>query len=207
MYEDRIDAAHKLVQQLKKYKDKSNVVIVAIPRGALEIGALLSQELHAPLDVILVKKIGALGNPELAIGTVSSKEEFVEPSYRKTHTNYLETQRAILRKQLEQRTMLYRAVRSEIPLKDKTVILTDDGVATGNTLRLAMSLIKRQQPAKLIVAVPVGPPEIIAELKKEADEVICPLQPEYLMAIGQFYRSFPQIEDEQAVELLKRGNQ
>ncbi len=203
-YEDRYDAAQQLAELLQDYKDNKDVVLVAIPRGALEIGYVLAQELNAPLEVIFVKKIGAPGNPELAIGTVSSTQEIIDPAYKQAHKGYIEKQIKLLRAKLAERAQKYRGDTPPLPLKDKIVILIDDGVATGHTLRLAIQLIKQQHPKKLIVAVPVGPPETMKNL--DVDEVICPLQPEYLMAIGRFYKRFPQVEDEQAIELLQKAN-
>ncbi len=204
MFEDRYDAAQQLAELLQDYKDNKDVILVAIPRGALEIGYVLAQELNAPLEVIFVKKIGAPGNPELAIGTVSSTQEIIDPAYKQAHKGYIEKQIKLLRAKLSERSQKYRGDTSPLPLKDKIVILIDDGVATGHTLSLAIKLIKQQQPKKLIVAVPVGPPETMRNLG--VDEVICPLQPEYMLAIGQFYRKFPQVEDEQAIELLQKAN-
>ncbi len=206
MFEDRYDAAQQLADLLQEYKDNKDVVLIAIPRGALEIGTVLAQELNAPLDVIFVKKIGAPGNEEFAVGTVSMNQESIDPIYKEAHKDYIEHQIKALRATLYERSKRYRGDKPPLDLKDKIVILIDDGIATGHTLSLAIELIKQQKPKKLIVAVPVGPPETIKKIAQEVDEVICPLQPEYLLAIGRFYKRFPQVEDEQAIKLLAEAN-
>ncbi len=204
MFEDRYDAAQQLAQLLQKYKDNKDVVIIAIPRGALEIGFVLAQELNAPLDVIFVKKIGAPSNQELAIGTVSINQESIDPAYKEAHKDYIAHQVTTLRALLVKRSKQYRGDTPPLTLKDKIVILVDDGIATGHTLNLAVQLIKQQHPKKLVVAVPVGPPDTIKSL--DVDEVICPLRPEYMLAIGRSYKRFPQVEDEQAIALLNEAN-
>jgi putative phosphoribosyl transferase len=205
MFEDRYDAAEQLVRKLQAYKDNKDVVIIAIPRGALEIGSVLAKELNAPLDVIFVKKIGSLEDPELAVGTVSMTQQVIEPFYKKEHKEYIEQQIKEIRAKLSERSNKYRGNKAPLDLKGKIVILTDDGIATGHTLQLAIELIKKENPKKLIVAVPVGPPEVISELRKDVDELICLEQPEFLLAIGAFYKRFPQVEDEQAIELLTKA--
>ncbi len=204
MYEDRYDAAQQLATLLKDYKDKKEVVVVAIPRGALEIGSVLAEQLNAPLEVIFVKKIGAPSNPELAIGTVSSEQLLIDPAYKEAYKDHIEKQIKQLRVLLSKRALAYRGDKPALSLKDKIVILTDDGIATGNTMRLAVQLIKQQHPKQLIVAVPVAPAESLAKLN--VDQIVCPLQPEHLLSVGQFYKRFDQVEDEQAIELLHQAN-
>jgi len=207
MYQDRLDAAQQLAAALQEYKDNKDVIILAIPRGALEIGSVLATELNAPLDVIFTKKIGAPGNPEMAIGTVSMDEIMIAPEFNEPGLEpYIEKEVKAIRATIKERMKKYRGNRPPLDLKNKIVILTDDGIATGYTLRLAAELIKKQHPKKLIVAVPVGPPDTIEQLKKEVDEVVCPLVPESLFGISQFYQRFPQVEDEQAITLLNEAN-
>lgn len=208
MFKDRYDAAQQLALRLQEYKDKNDVIIIAIPRGALEIGYVLAQDLHAPLDVIFAKKIGAPGNPELAIGTVSMDQVLLAPEYKNDPriAEYVEREVKKLRALLSERIKKYRPDKPPLNVKDKVVILVDDGVATGNTLKLAIQLIQEQKPKKLIVAVPVGPLSTIERLKRKADEVVCLLMPGGFIGISQFYSRFPQVEDEQAVELLNRAN-
>ena len=204
MYKDRQDAAHKLAEQLQEYKNKDDVIILAIPRGSLEIGAILADELHAPLDVIFVKKIGAPGNREMAIGSVSMNRLSVAPEYQHL-TEYIDAQVKDIRTTLKKRIKNYRGDMPKVDLKNKTVILIDDGVATGKTLMMAIDVIKDHDPKKIIVAIPVGPASTIEQIKKKVDTVICPLIPASFYAVGQFYTTFPQIEDEQAIKILKKA--
>lgn len=208
MFQDRFDAARQLAARLEAYKNNKDVIILAIPRGALEIGSVLSKELNAPLDVIFTKKIGAPGNPELAIGTVSMNQVLLSPEYKDNQDlqEYVEGQVSEIRELLSKRIERYRAGKPPLDVKDKIVIIVDDGVATGHTLKLALQLVKDQKPKKILVAVPVGPKHTIDRLKKQVDEVICLLEPTGFMAIGQFYQRFPQVDDETAIELLKKAN-
>lgn len=208
MFLDRYDAAQQLAIRLDQYTDNKEVIILAIPRGALEIGSVLAKELHAPLDVIFSKKIGAPGDPEYAIGTVSMDDVTLAPHAQGDPTlqSHIQEQIKEIRAKLEERSKQYRGNKPPLDLKDKIVILTDDGIATGNTLMLAVQLIKTQNPKKIIVAIPVGPQGAIEKIQKKVDEVICLLIPDSFMGISQFYRSFPQVEDEKAIELLKEAN-
>jgi predicted phosphoribosyltransferase len=131
MFEDRYDAAEQLVRKLQAYKDNKDVVIIAIPRGALQIGSVLAKELNAPLDVIFVKKIGALEDPELAVGTISMTQQVIDPFYKSAHKKYIEGQIKEIRAKLSERSSKYRGNRAPLDLKDKIVILTDDGIAMG----------------------------------------------------------------------------
>ncbi len=207
MFKDRFDAANQLAKVLKKYKNKKNHVIIAIPRGALEIGYVLAQELKIPLDVLFSKKIGAPGQPELAIGAVSLEDELIDTSTTLSSVlkEYIETEKKKIREILKQREQSYRKGKKPIHLKNKIVIVIDDGIATGTTLLMTVKLIKKQQPKKIIVAVPVAPPSVIKKIKKEVDEMICLLESEHFFSVGQFYEHFPQIEDERAIELLHKA--
>ncbi len=206
MYRDRQDAAHQLVPLLQDYKNQDDVIILAVPRGALEIGVILAQELQAPLDVIFVKKIGAPGNPELAIGAVSMNHMKIASEYQQ-YTDYIDEQVKEIRKTIKERTLKYRGDAPTLDLKDKVVIITDDGVATGKTLIAAIDMVKKHNPKKIIVAIPVGPYDTIEKIKKMVDKVICLETPVSFMAVGQFYKRFPQVEDETAIELLKKANE
>lgn len=208
MFIDRFDAGQQLAEQLKEYKDNKDVIVLAIPRGALEIGFVLAKELNAPLDVIFAKKIGAPGQPELAIGAVSMEYQLLAPEYAQHPAiqKYAEQRVKEIRALIAERIKKYRGNKPPLDLKDKIVIVTDDGVATGRTLMLTLQLIKQQNPKKIIVAVPVGPRGTIEQLKKQVDQVVVSLVPEPFFAIGQFYKSFPQVEDETAIDLLNRAN-
>src|SRR3990170_7701423 len=160
MFKDRYDAAQQLARKLIKYKNNPNTVIIAIPRGALEIGYVLAKELHLPLDVVLIKKIGAPGNPELAIGALSMHSRILAPSFS-VDMKYVEEKTMRLKNLLKERYKNYYKKNKPIDLKNKIVILTDDGIATGNTMFAAVNLIQEQEPQKIIIALPVGPTDTI----------------------------------------------
>lgn len=205
MFEDRYDAGRQLAQELHEYAGQKDLVIIAIPRGALEIGAILAEQLSAPLDVMFVKKIGAPGDPELAIGAVGTHQYSIDPGIYQAYKEYVDQQISNIQEALLLKSKKYRGEAPLLSVTDKVVILTDDGIATGNTLSLAVKLLKKEHPKKLIIAVPVGPPEVIKALSREVDEVICLEQPSQLMALGRFYRRFPQVDDEEAIRLLKEA--
>lgn len=202
MFKNRSDAAQQLATYLQKYRDNPEVVIVAIPRGALEIGVVLAQKLHAPLDIALVKKIGAPENPEFAIGALSLTTQTIDPMYSHLTehiTQELQEKRALLKKR---QASYYTNSIGPISLHNKIVILVDDGIATGRTFLETIKLIKTQKPQRIIAAIPVAPPDTLAKIQLEVDELICILQPNFLQAIGQFYQDFAQVEDAQAIKLL-----
>lgn len=201
IFKDRYDAANQLVDRLKKYKNNPDAVIIAIPRGAVQIGSVLAKELHTPLDIILTKKIGAPGNSEFAIGAVSLQASYIDSPFP-IDADYIEQEINHLRELLKKRYQQYYQDKKPIPLKDKIVILIDDGVATGNTLLAALELIRQEKPKKIVVAVPVGPSDTIAKIAQKADAVVCLLTPEPFYAIGAFYQNFAQVDDQEAINLL-----
>lgn len=210
MFKDRFDAGKKLAEQLQKYKNDTQAIILAIPRGAVEIGAVLSQELHIPLDVILTKKIGYPGNSEYAIGAVSLDSVIIDKrvlEFSGALETYLKQEIESIRRLLHERSALYHGTRQPLSLENKTVIITDDGIATGKTLEATIDLIKKQHPAKIVVAVPVGSKEALHLIKKKVDEVICLEIPDHFISVGQWYERFEQVDDEQAIQLLQGSYQ
>ena len=208
-FSDRFSAAKDLAEKLEKYKGDKNAVILAIPRGGLQVGYVLAKELELPLDIALTKKIGYPGNSEYAIGAVSLKSYIVEESLLKSgevSRGYIEREVSEIRGLLEERYKRYRGDKKPCELSGKTVIITDDGVATGRTIMAAIDLIKEDKPKKIVVAVPVGPMDTLKELKIKADEVVCVLVPPMFYAIGQFYSDFTQVEDREAIRLLGEAN-
>lgn len=206
MFQDRFEAGKKLAEALSEYKGKKNVLILAIPRGALQIGEVLHKELGAPLDVILTKKIPHPMSDEYAIGAVGlGGEYFVDPEAAEgISAEYIETQRARLAKLLEERYRKYHGEWKFPSLKGKIVLLVDDGIATGSTMLAAIHVVRKMGAKKIVVAVPVSPPEPLFRIKGEADEVVCLLTTADFFAIGQFYSEFPQLEDEEAIEILRK---
>lgn len=205
MFKNRFEAAHQLALQLKKYEGNEDVVIVAIPRGGLQIGYVLSHELQVPLDVIFSKKIGAPGNPEFAIGAVTIHDEAIDPSFLQQHKEYIDEEIKKLRSILRSREEYYRHGSNPIDLKNKIVIIADDGVATGKTLSMTINIIKKQNPKKIIVALPVAPKDALNEIAQRVDEVICLIIPDVFYSVGQFYESFDQVSDEEARMLFNEA--
>src|SRR3989344_37782 len=201
IFKDRFEAAKLLAKELSGYKNNKDAIILAIPRGGLQTGNMLAKELKLPLDIALSKKIGYPGNEEYAIGAVTLYNEVVDESFE--DKKYIESEVKKIRQSLKERYEKYHGKKNPIPIKGKIVILTDDGVATGRTMMALIEALKKEKPKKIIVAVPVGPPDTIDMLKKVADEVICLQTPEPFFAIGQFYANFEQVEDEEAIRLLR----
>jgi len=202
MFKDRFDAGEKLAQALLEYKGRKDTIILAIPRGALQIGKILHERLGLPLDIIITKKIPHPMNDEFAIGAIGSDGKYFlnNPPSIEVPMAYVERKIREISDSIAER---YRRYGSSIPnLAGKTVIIVDDGVATGSTMKIAVRIVKRQKAGKVVVAVPVGAPGSIAMLKKEADEMVCLETPWPFFAIGQFYESFPQVEDEEAIAIL-----
>jgi len=202
MFSDRIDAGLKLSEALSKYKGE-DVVVIAIPRGGLPVAAVVAKALEAPLDVALSKKIGHPHHKEYAIGAVSLENRVLSDV---THISksYLEEETERIREKLRERQKQYYQDRSPSSLTGKTVILVDDGVATGNTIMVTAELVQLQKPAKTIAAIPVAPPSAV-EMMHDApdiDEVVCLLKPHHFFAVGQFYERFGQVSDNEAIALL-----
>lgn len=207
MFKDRIDAGIQLAHKLLPYKDKE-VVVLAIPRGGLPIGVIVAKTLQAPLDVALSKKIGHPFNREYAIGAVSL-ENIILKDVSGVHKSYIAEETERIREKLKKRYQQYHQSRQPEDLKDKVVIIIDDGIATGNTIRVTAELVRAQKPKKVIVAIPVAPGSAIISLEGSShiDQVICLQTPSDFMAVGQFYEVFDQVSDEEAIKLLKEFNQ
>lgn len=204
MFRNRTDAALQLAERLEKYKDK-NVVVLAIPKGGIPLGMIIAKALNAPLDVALSKKIGHPYNKEYAIGAVSL-EDVILSSEHGVDRNYIAKETQRIREKLRKKFEAYHKNKASIPLKGKTVIIVDDGIATGNTIKVTAQLVKNQHPQKIIVAVPVAPRGAIQNLQdyKYIDEVICLLTPHNFHAVGQFYSEFEQVSEEEATALLEQ---
>lgn len=206
MFKDRTDAALQLVERLKQFKDQ-NVVVLAIPKGGLPLGAIIARALNAPLDVALSKKIGHPYNKEYAIGAVSM-ENIVLKDDIGIPKNYIVEETERIRKILRQRFDQYYKDRSPVPLKNRTIIIVDDGVATGNTIKVTAQLVHARHPKKTIVAIPVAPRGAVHNLEASEfiDEVICLETPYNFHAVGQFYEEFDQVSESEAIRLLKETN-
>lgn len=205
MFEDRTDAGIQLSQALIQFKEE-DVVVLAIPRGGLPLGSIVAKKLQAPLDVVLTKKIGHPYHREYAIGAVSLENMILSNAVGVTK-NYIEEETQRIRQKLRKRQNQYYKNRMPERLKNKTVIIVDDGIATGNTILVTVELVKKQQPKKIVVAIPVAPKSAIKKLRSSGnvDEVICLLTPFNFKAVGQFYIEFHEVSDEEAIQLLEES--
>jgi len=205
MFADRKDAAIKLAENLKQYKGL-NPLVLAIPRGAVPMAKTIAAELEGDFDVVLVRKLRAPYQPELAIGSIDeSGWAYIAPHASSTGASpeYIEAEKKVQMETIQKRRNLYTPVRPPINPSGRIVIVIDDGLATGATMISALHGLRARNPAKLICAVPVAPPDTFKKIQGMADEAVCLLAPDYFMAVGQFYKNFSQIEDEEVVSLLK----
>lgn len=200
IFKDRHDAAIQMVPLLEKYKGENGIVL-AIPRGGVPIAYDLARALNFTWEPVLTKKIGHPLNKELAIGAVSLDESVVDPDF-KVNSSYIESETKRIRESLKERYIKFMGDRKPADLKDKIVIIVDDGAATGATILACVKMIRHRLPAKIIVAVPVSSTEAAAKIKRQADEFICPLVPENLMAVGLYYHDFSEVSDEDVIKLL-----
>ncbi len=206
LFNDRRDAGKQLASQLGGYKDRKDVIVLGLARGGMVTAAEVSSALGVPLNVVVVRKIGAPGNEELALGAIAEHGEGVfndqligilgvSPDYLKRE---VERQRKILKERLS----LYRG-RSPAPdLNGKTVILVDDGIATGSSMRVAIHSVREAKAKKIVMAVPVAAPDSLRKIGKEVDEVVCLSSPVFFEAVGAFYRIFDQTSDDEVIRLL-----
>ncbi len=209
MFRDREDAGQQLAEKLKNYR-KESPLILALPRGGVPIGYRVAQMLKAPLDVFVVRKIGAPGNPEFGVGAVAPDVCILdEDLLRLLGLNPSDMQENILREkqELNRRLQLYRGGKDFPNISGKTVILVDDGIATGITVRAALQAIQRLRPRKLILAVPVASSQALEMLNEQVDEIICLKTPSHFYAVGTFYLNFTQVSDTEVLSCLKQAQQ
>lgn len=209
-FSDRRQAAVELADILREYA-LGDAVVLGIPRGGVVIAREIADRLKIDMDVILTRKIGAPNNPELAIGAVTEAGTvFINNEvarYVGAGQPYIEQHRLEAMAELARRSRLYRSVHPQVSPAGRTVIITDDGVATGATLQAAMWAIRQDQPKRLVVALPVGPEDTVARLALDADDLICLKAPPFFHAVGQFYESFPQLSDDEVIDLLSHQGQ
>ena len=205
MFQDRIDAAGQLAKALAHLRG-AHPLVLAIPRGAVPMAALIARELQGDLDLVLVRKLHAPGAPEFAIGAVDEAGwVYLAPhaSAVGATTAYVTEQKLLQLEELRRRRQLYTPGRTHPEVAGRTVVIVDDGLATGATMVAALHAIRQRGPAKLVCAVPVASQESVKLVREYADEVVCLEVPRRFHAVGQFYRSFPQLEDDEVIALLR----
>jgi putative phosphoribosyl transferase len=208
IFEDRVDAGRRLAKALEEYRGR-DLVILGVPRGGVVVADEVARALNAPLDIVVARKIPAPGNPELAIGAVAADgSDMIDPMarhYPGVTPEYLEGAKAEQIAEIQRRLQVYRGGRPAPDVAGKTVIVVDDGIATGSTVMASLRSLRNRGAAELILAVPVGPPSSVERLRGEADRVVVLETPEPFFAVGQWYQRFDQVTDEEVVEILGRA--
>jgi putative phosphoribosyl transferase len=211
LYRDRSEAGQVLATKLTKYADRQDVVVLALPRGGVPVAFEVAKALHAPLDVFLVRKLGVPGHEELAMGAIATggvrviNEEVVR--MLRIPDEVIDAVTAREQQELQRREHLYRDDLPPPDVQGRTVILIDDGLATGSTMRAAVAALRQQHPARIVVAVPVAAPSTCSELQAEVDEIICAYTPEPFYGVGFWYEDFSQISDKEVHDLLVQAEQ
>jgi predicted phosphoribosyltransferase len=207
-FHNRSDAGRQLASKLSAFAHRDDVVVLALPRGGVPVAFEVARALNAPLDIFLVRKLGVPGHPELAMGAIASggvrvlSEDIIEQlGVPRTAVEQVAVRERL---ELERRDRLYRGERPPPLLRDRTVILVDDGLATGATMEAAIVAVRQYQPARVIVAAPVGATDTCRRLKALADDVMCASTPEPFQAVGLWYEQFDQTSDDEVIALLRR---
>ncbi len=208
-FRDRIEAGRELAKRAGAYANRSNVLVLGIPRGGVPVAFEVAKELHAPLDVFIVRKLGVPGQEELGFGAIASGGiRFLDRDIvQAVGISDAEIERiaAVQRQELERRERAYRGGRAPLSVKGQTVILVDDGIATGSSMQVAITALRQMNPSRLVVAVPVAPISTCRRLMPELDDLICLYMPESFYAIGQFYEDFSQVSDQEVTHLLHKA--
>lgn len=205
MFKDRLDAARQLSKALKKYEGQ-NPLILAIPRGAVPMSAWIADVLHGQMDVVLVRKLRAPLQPEVAIGAVDETgRAYLSPCAATLGIDpqYVKDEIKLQMKTLKARRQQYSQIRAPIPVQGRVVIVVDDGLATGATMMSALKAVRQHHPQRLVCAIPVASPDALSKIKPLADETVCLHAPEDFMAVAQFYQQFPQVDDAQVMASLQ----
>ncbi len=208
-FRDRTEAGRLLAQKLREYANRDDVVMLALPRGGVPVAYEVANTLNVPLDIFLVRKLGLPGNEELAMGAIASggvrvlNEEVVRAL--NIPDEIVDEVAEKEERELERREREYRGGRPPVDVRGRTAILIDDGLATGSSMRAAALALRINQPAQIVVAVPVGAPSTCAEFESEVDKVVCAVTPEPFWGVGQWYRDFSQTSDEEVRDLLRRA--
>ncbi|HEV8371261.1 MAG TPA: phosphoribosyltransferase [Pyrinomonadaceae bacterium] len=207
IYRDRIEGGKHLAAELSHYANRDDVLVLALPRGGVPVAFEVAKALHAPLDIFLVRKLGVPGHEELAMGAIATSgvrvlnDDVVE--YLQIPSSVIDSVAAKELRELQRRELAYRGNRPEPDIQGKTVILVDDGLATGSTMRAAAAALRLQNPARIVVAVPVSAPQTCDEYLMGVDEIVCATTPEPFLGVGQWYLDFSQTTDKEVSELLE----
>jgi putative phosphoribosyl transferase len=208
-FRDRTEAGKLLASKLSGYANRKDVLVLALPRGGVPVALEVAKELNAPLDIFVVRKLGVPGHEELAMGAIAPGGVCVLDSgiVQRSHvsTSHIETIIAKERAELERREKAYRGDAPTADVLGKTIILVDDGLATGSTMRAAVAAIKRGQPAKIVIAVPTAPPSSVNELRTEVDDVVAYITPRLFFGVGEWYKKFNQVSDDEVRALLQES--
>ncbi len=209
IFKDRYEAGKKLAEALSAYEGRTDVAVLALPRGGVPVGYELAKALNAPLDIFLVRKLGVPGHEELAMGAIASNDvmvlnEGIINAYGISERT-LETVASRERSEMRRREVLYRGDRPRLDVRGKSVILVDDGFATGASMRAAVTAVRGQRPSYVVVAVPTAPPETCESFEAVVDEVVCLITPQPFAAVGYWFEDFSQTTDEEVRELLEEA--
>jgi predicted phosphoribosyltransferase len=209
MFANREEAGYLLANKLITFKDREDVITVAIPRGGVPIGYIIAKTLKTPLEMVLSKKIGHPYNSEFAIGAVTLKNRILSDAANEVSMTYIDNETEHIRDILKQRHKWYYGNSFPISLENKIIILVDDGTATGNTIISCIQLIEQDRPSKLIVALPVAPQTALNKINKliSIKDIICLNTPDNFLSVGQFYKNFTQVNDEEVIKLFKEANE
>jgi predicted phosphoribosyltransferase len=209
LFRDRADAGQRLASQLAGYANRPDVVVLALPHGGVPVAFEIARALNVPLDVFVVRKLGVPGYREIALGAIASGGVQVIDD-QVVHrlgvpSSVINDIAAAEIRELERQERLYRTDRSPLPISDHTVIVVDDGMATGSSMRAAVAALRMHEPARIVVAVPVAPPDVCDELRPDVEEIVCLSEPKWFVAVGQWYENFRQVTDQEVQYLLAKA--
>jgi putative phosphoribosyl transferase len=209
MFRNRLEAGRKLAERLKNYAGRADVIVLAAPRGGVPVAFEISEALNLPLDVFVLRKLGVPGHEELAFGAIASGGiRVIDPDIVEGYGMTGSDIERVSRKEQEEmrrREIAYRGTRAPLKVRGRTVILVDDGIATGASIRAGIQALRQLSPARIVVAVPVAPPSTCARLRYQTDELVCLQMPEPFYGVGQFYADFSEVTDDEVKQLLERA--
>jgi putative phosphoribosyl transferase len=209
IFEDREDAGRRLAKELGEFANRKDVLVLGIPRGGVTVAFEIAQALQLPLDVFLSHKLGVPGQEELAFGAIAAGDgRYLEQRVIRAEgisPEQIERVTIEVKRMLDQRAVLYRGDRPRLQVGERTVVLVDDGIATGASMFAAVSALREMKPAMLLVAAPVAPASTCAWLRRMVDRLVCLYEPQDFYAVGQFYRNFSQVTDQEVIHLLRRA--